>query len=43
MFKKDPEASYWPRLVKDKNKHSNISCDWSKYVDEDDEAESESI
>jgi len=40
ISKKDKEASYWPRLTKQNQKLKWISCDWNKWIDEDDEAES---
>lgn len=39
MIKKDKSASYWKRLIAEEKKYQNIQLDWSKYVDEDDEAE----
>ena len=40
-MKKDVEAEYWPRLLKDKatEKALPISADWSRYMDEDEEEE----
>ncbi len=39
MAKKDKEASYWPRLTKGTAKLNNITVDWNKYIDEDEENE----
>lgn len=39
IMKKDKDAEYWPRLLKDKaQEKTNVKLDWSRYVDEDDEA-----
>lgn len=36
--KKDVDADWWPRLLKDKAKEKGqVKCDWSRYVDEDEE------
>jgi hypothetical protein len=36
IVKKDKEADWWPRLLKDKSKEKNqVAIDWSRYVDED--------
>lgn len=37
--KKNKEAKYWSRLLKENKKMQNIHVDWDKYIDEDDEAE----
>lgn len=37
--KKNQDAKYWPRLLKENKKLQNVHVDWDKYVDEDDEAE----
>ena len=35
LSKKDKEAEFWPRLLKDKVKEkTNITIDWDRYVDE---------
>jgi hypothetical protein len=39
IVKADPDQDYWPRLTKDKIKNVNINVDWSRYIDEDEEAE----
>ena len=39
IAKKDAEAEYWPRITKEKVKNSKITTDWSKWVDEDVEAD----
>ena len=31
--KKDPDADFWPRLLKAKEKNQYIQVDWSKWVD----------
>ena len=42
IAKKDASTSeYWPRLLKSKDKVSNVKVDWTKWVDEDDEEEEE--
>jgi len=33
------QGEFWPRLTKSKEKNSNISVDWSRWVDEDEEEE----
>jgi hypothetical protein len=39
-MKKDTDAEFWPRLLKDKTKEKNqVTIDWSRYVDEDEEKE----
>lgn len=35
------EQGFWPRLLADKHKVSNIQVDWDKWVDEDEEDEVE--
>mmetsp|Transcript_22937 Transcript_22937/g.33266 ORF Transcript_22937/g.33266 Transcript_22937/m.33266 type:complete len:207 (-) Transcript_22937:228-848(-) len=38
--KKDVDQEFWPRLLKDKHlEKTNVSIDWDRYEDEDDEAE----
>lgn len=38
ITKKDKEADWWPRLLKDKTKEKNqVKTDWSRFVDEDEE------
>jgi hypothetical protein len=38
IVKKDKDAEYWPRLLKDKAKEKNqVAIDWTRYVDEDEE------
>lgn len=37
LAKLDKEAGYWPRLVKQAGKLKWLSCDWDKWVDEDEE------
>lgn len=40
IVKKDQDAEFWPRLLSDKHlEKTNVSVDWSKYVDEDEEEE----
>eukprot|EP01015_Nassula_variabilis_P024581 TRINITY_DN471_c0_g1_i1.p1 TRINITY_DN471_c0_g1~~TRINITY_DN471_c0_g1_i1.p1 ORF type:complete len:212 (+),score=68.18 TRINITY_DN471_c0_g1_i1:115-750(+) len=39
VIQKKEEGPYWKKLTKDDKKYSNISVDWDKYVDEDEEAE----
>ena len=35
LSKKDKEAEFWPRLLKDKVKEkTNVTIDWDRYVDE---------
>ena len=36
---KKKEESYWKRLTKEEKKFTNITVDWNKYVDEDEEEE----
>ena len=43
IVKQDQEASYWPRLTKDKIKNTHIQADWSKWVDEDEEDEAKPL
>ena len=40
LSKKAKEEEYWPRLTKDKVKNHKIQIDWSKWVDEDEVADS---
>ncbi|CAD8157029.1 unnamed protein product [Paramecium octaurelia] len=39
LSKKDQAASYWTRLIKETHKLQYLQVDWTKYIDEDDEAE----
>uniref|UniRef100_K3XC04 CS domain-containing protein n=1 Tax=Globisporangium ultimum (strain ATCC 200006 / CBS 805.95 / DAOM BR144) TaxID=431595 RepID=K3XC04_GLOUD len=40
IVKKDADAEFWPRLLSDKHlEKTNVTVDWSKYVDEDEEEE----
>ena len=39
IVKKDKEAEYWPRLMKEKVKNPHISVDWSRWIEEEDEDE----
>ncbi|CAD8045847.1 unnamed protein product [Paramecium sonneborni] len=39
LSKKDKAASYWTRLIKETHKLQYLQVDWTKYIDEDDEAE----
>ncbi|EAR94413.2 CS domain protein (macronuclear) [Tetrahymena thermophila SB210] len=39
LFKKNTEAPYWPRLTKEGGKHNNITFDWERYIDSDEEGE----
>ncbi|KAF1327415.1 Hsp90 co-chaperone p23, partial [Globisporangium splendens] len=40
IVKKDVDAEFWPRLLSDKHlEKTNVTVDWSKYVDEDEEEE----
>ncbi|CAD8076794.1 unnamed protein product [Paramecium sonneborni] len=39
LSKKDKTASYWTRLIKETHKLQYLQVDWTKYIDEDDEAE----
>ncbi|CAK60448.1 unnamed protein product (macronuclear) [Paramecium tetraurelia] len=39
LSKKDKTASYWTRLIKEPHKLQYLQVDWTKYIDEDDEAE----
>ena len=40
-MKKNPDAPYWPRLTKEGGKHNNISFDWDRYIDSDEEGAGE--
>ena len=41
-FKKaDITVPFWPRLLKSNKKYHNIKIDFAKWIDEDEEAESE--
>lgn len=37
ISKKDKEAEFWPRLLKESGKNQWLSCDWDKWADESDE------
>lgn len=37
VIQKKGDEGFWPRLLKDKQKFSNIQIDWDKWVDEDEE------
>ena len=39
--KEKDEDEWWPRITKDKAKNQNISIDWSRWRDPDDEDEPE--
>ena len=39
LAKANQQADYWPRLIKNKVKNNRITVDWSKWVEEDEEAE----
>ena len=39
IAKKNKTEAHWPRLAKEKGKLLWLTCDWNKWVDEDDEAE----
>lgn len=40
IVKKDKEGDFWPRLLADKLlEKTNVTVDWAKFVDEDDEEE----
>lgn len=40
VMKADKDAEFWPRLLKDKSKEKGqVTIDWSRYVDEDEEKE----
>ena len=43
IVKANPDSDHWPRLTKDKIKNTHIQIDWGKWVDEDEEAEEESM
>ncbi|CAM9276299.1 unnamed protein product [Phaeothamnion confervicola] len=44
VIKKDKDADFWERLLKDKKlEKTNVSVDWDKYVDEDEEDGGESV
>ncbi len=43
IVKENQEASYWPRITKDKIKNSHIQADWAKWVDEDEEDEAKPL
>ena len=38
-MKKNKEEEFWPRLIKEDKKFQNITFDWEKYVDEDEQDE----
>ena len=35
LGKKDKDAEYWPRILKQAGKNARIQVDWAKWVDED--------
>jgi hypothetical protein len=37
MQKRNQSAPFWPRLTKSEQKMHNLSIDWNRYVDEDEE------
>ena len=37
IVKEIQDLPYWKRLTKETTKFTNITVDWEKYVDEDDE------
>jgi prostaglandin-E synthase len=38
LIKKEVEEEFWPRLLKDKVlEKTNVTTDWDRYVDEDEE------
>eukprot|EP01027_Heterolobosea_sp_BB2_P007524 GEZU01011189.1.p2 GENE.GEZU01011189.1~~GEZU01011189.1.p2 ORF type:complete len:191 (-),score=103.62 GEZU01011189.1:33-605(-) len=37
LAKKETKEEHWPRLLKDKAKHPNISIDWNRWKDEDED------
>jgi len=39
IAKKNKTDAHWPRLTRDKVKLNWLTCDWDKWVDEDEEAE----
>jgi hypothetical protein len=39
LAKKDLTLKYWPRLTQESTKFTNITVDWNKYIDEEDELE----
>ena len=39
ISKKEKEADFWPRLLKEPGKAQWLSCDWDKWADESDEEE----
>jgi hypothetical protein len=40
VMKKNKEEEFWPRLLEDKHLEKNqVTVDWSRYVDEDEEDE----
>lgn len=43
IVKANTDASYWPRLTKEKIKNSHIQADWAKWVDEDEEDEAKPL
>jgi len=43
LKKKNTDADYWPCLTKEKLKTWWLKVDWSRWVDEDEEAEKENL
>mmetsp|Transcript_17243 Transcript_17243/g.35518 ORF Transcript_17243/g.35518 Transcript_17243/m.35518 type:complete len:218 (+) Transcript_17243:41-694(+) len=42
LIKEEKESEFWPRLLKDKNLEKNqVSIDWNRYVDEDEEEDAD--
>lgn len=42
IVKKDKEAEFWPRLLQDKLlEKTNVTVDWAKFVDDDEEEEAQ--
>lgn len=39
IAKKNKTEAHWPRLTREKGKLMWLTCDWNKWVDEDEEAE----
>lgn len=39
LIKKNTDAPFWPRIIKNKEKNQFITIDWSKWVEEDEEQE----
>lgn len=39
ILKKEDDQEYWPRLIKGNGKYRNVTVDWSKWIDQDEEDE----